>query len=139
MTCNYTDSDAQRYLERSMSVDEEMAYIKHLAQCEVCQKRVEEYSIMSEIIFFDVKAPDVKKQVYKKVSQAKKITTLLMASVIIGMIIFGSHLAIQINATETNTILQALNNRNDNNGDSSQVAEIKVPAYMETSYSYGNW
>ena len=138
MSCNYTDSDAQRYLERLMDVDEEMSYIKHLAQCEVCQKRVEEYAIMNEMIFFDVKAPDIKKEVYKKVSQSKKITTLLMASLIIGMLLFGSHLALQINVTKTNTILQALNNGN-NNGDNSQVAEIKVPEYMETSYSYGNW
>ena len=137
MNCSYTEDDAQRFVNHLMSIEEEIVYAKHLSECEICQKRVEDYSILNTIVFFDVEAPDIKKNVYKKIGRSRSVVALLMASIVLSMILFGSHLVMQSNTLETNMILQALNNSSDNQNIPKAAAE--VPAYMETSYSYGNW
>jgi hypothetical protein len=121
-----------------MEINEEIEYVKHLAECELCRKRVEDYSVINSVIFFDVEAPDVKTNVYRKIDRSKNFITFLVLSVALSMVLFGSHMIIQSNNVETNLILQALNNGNITE-DGVTSNEARVPEYMETAYSYGNW
>jgi hypothetical protein len=120
-----------------MEIDEEIEYVKHLAVCEVCRNRVSDYSVISNLVFFDVEAPDVKDKIYRKVGRSKSIAAFLMISLVLSMILFGSHIVVQ-NNLETNLILQALNNGNISE-DNVASNETGAPEYMETAYSYGNW
>jgi hypothetical protein len=139
LNCPYTDFDAQRFVDHSMDISEEMDYAKHLSECQSCREKVEEYYFMSQMIFFDVNPPDVREKVYRKFNRNKFTLTLVMASIILGAIFFSFHFIVPNTNSDINNILQALDNSNTNSNSSNAFAEVKAPAYMETSYSYGNW
>ncbi len=138
MNCDYTEDDAQRFVDHLMDIDEEIEYVKHLAVCKVCRQRVSDYSIIRNLTFFDVEAPDVKDRIYRKVGRPKSIVTFLIVSLVLSMVLFGSRIAVQTNNLETNLVLQALNNGNTTE-DNVTSNETGAPEYMETAYSYGNW
>ncbi len=140
MSCNYTELDAQRFIDHTMDLEEEILYAQHLKDCEQCREFVEEYTFISKIMIIDVQPPNVKEKVYRRVNRARNVAVLLVISMILSMALMGSHLILQYNTLEANQILQALSNTDNSTGqDSNNFAEVKVPEYMETSYSYGKW
>ena len=140
MNCPYTDFDAQRFVDHSMDISEEIDYAKHLNECQSCREKVKQYYFMSQVVFFNVDSPDVREKIYRKFNRNKFTLTLVMASIILSTIFFSFHFIIPNRNSNMDNILQALDNSNiGNNNPSNAFSEVKAPAYMETSYSYGNW